>query len=280
MKFERGDILSIQIMNAKELISADLNGLSDPYIQVISPIDNNKLIYKTQIINKTLNPEWYETFHYEIEKDILYSMKFKFNVFDHDKFSKDDSLGECELLIDDNSQCDVWYEKELVLEKVEKGRLNICYSIHKAKSSGLLSSSKQNQSDLFNNDVITIKVLSAENLMAADKNGLSDPYVQIITSIDNFKVHSTSIIQNNLNPIWNNESFPFMVISPSSFVEFKLKVMDKDEFLNDDFLGEFNLRIDKKKYDKYNKDYTINLILDKATSGKLNIQLRIEKLLK
>ena len=52
---------------------------------------------------------------------------------------------------------------------------------------------------------ITISVLQARNLKAADRNGLSDPYV-VVTQGKHFE--TTKTIKENLNPTWN-ETFVF-----------------------------------------------------------------------
>lgn len=61
-------ILSIQpkmiisVVEAKDLMSADLNGKSDPFVEVV--FMNKK--QKTQVQKKTLNPTWRETFEFEV----------------------------------------------------------------------------------------------------------------------------------------------------------------------------------------------------------------------
>jgi Ca2+-dependent lipid-binding protein len=82
--------LSIKVKEAKGIPAADSNGKSDPY--VVLTIGGQKK--KTKIIHKTLEPKWYEDFRFDID-DSQHVLRFE--VFDHDKFSKDDSLGYYEL---------------------------------------------------------------------------------------------------------------------------------------------------------------------------------------
>ncbi len=82
--------LSIKVKEAKGIPAADSNGKSDPY--VVLTIGGQKK--KTKIIHKTLEPKWYEEFRFDID-DSQHVLRFE--VFDHDKFSKDDSLGHFEL---------------------------------------------------------------------------------------------------------------------------------------------------------------------------------------
>lgn len=47
------------VFSAKDLASMDSNGFSDPYFYVIF----NKLKHKSEIIRKTLNPTWNQSFN-------------------------------------------------------------------------------------------------------------------------------------------------------------------------------------------------------------------------
>ena len=82
--------LQVKVKEAKGIPAADSNGKSDPY--VVLTINAQKK--KTKIIEKTLEPKWYEEFRFDID-DSQHVLRFE--VFDHDKFSKDDSLGHYEL---------------------------------------------------------------------------------------------------------------------------------------------------------------------------------------
>ena len=78
--------LSIKVKEAKAIPAADSNGKSDPYCMLTSGGQKKK--------TKTLEPKWYEDFRFDID-DSQHVLRFE--VFDHDKFSKDYSLGHYEL---------------------------------------------------------------------------------------------------------------------------------------------------------------------------------------
>jgi len=84
--------------SCKGLPAADSNGLSDPYI--VGDFDNYRT-FKTPKINKTLNPVWTDfstQFFYETKYGRKLHLKFlKFDVYDHDMFSKDDYLGQAKI---------------------------------------------------------------------------------------------------------------------------------------------------------------------------------------
>ncbi|KAI8987617.1 C2 domain-containing protein [Mycotypha africana] len=58
---------------------------------------------------------------------------------------------------------------------------------------------------LDNQGNLTVDLLSAKNLMAADKSGTSDPYV--VFTVNGEKVHKSETIKKTLNPKWRNERF-------------------------------------------------------------------------
>jgi len=80
--------LTMLIAKARKVDAADLNGKSDPYIKIVV---DGKEIKKTSIKKRTLNPVWNETFAVEIDGETF--KKIDLELFDWDKFSKDDSLG-------------------------------------------------------------------------------------------------------------------------------------------------------------------------------------------
>ena len=79
---------------------------------------------------------------------------------------------------------------------------------------------------------LTVTVVKAINLKSMDINGKSDPYVKISGIGQAVK---TNVINNNLNPIWN-ETFHFFVDVANPNPKLLLQVFDSD-LNSDDFLG-------------------------------------------
>ncbi|KAG5899658.1 hypothetical protein JTB14_036029 [Gonioctena quinquepunctata] len=86
--------LILKIIQGKDLPAKDLSGTSDPYVRV-TLLPDKKHRLETKIKRRTLNPRWNETFYFEgfpIQK--LQSRVLHLHVFDYDRFSRDDSIGE------------------------------------------------------------------------------------------------------------------------------------------------------------------------------------------
>ncbi|KAL6443273.1 hypothetical protein ACFW04_002877 [Cataglyphis niger] len=86
--------LILRIIQGKDLPAKDLSGTSDPYVRV-TLLPDKKHRLETKIKRRTLNPRWNETFYFEgfpIQK--LQSRVLHLHVFDYDRFSRDDSIGE------------------------------------------------------------------------------------------------------------------------------------------------------------------------------------------
>jgi len=85
----------LKAIEARDLLSGDLNGLSDPYLKIPNGqegvLDLPPKNDKTKSIFKTLNPVWNEEFI--IELNPMKCSKLKIEVYDYDYIGKDDFLG-------------------------------------------------------------------------------------------------------------------------------------------------------------------------------------------
>lgn len=83
--------------------------------------------------------------------------------------------------------------------------------------------------------VLTITIKQAYDLMAADSNGLSDPYVIVRCGKQELK---TKVVEKNLNPIWNEQHCLTGMAAMFQQHGLQLSVYDKDHFMKrDDHLG-------------------------------------------
>ncbi|GAB5366732.1 hypothetical protein AAMO2058_001168700 [Amorphochlora amoebiformis] len=140
-------MLHIQVDEARGLLAADSNGLSDPYCKFIFM----KKKSKTKTIPKTLRPIWHATFHFKANASDL-ETKLLFQVKDEDKFGRNDFLGEItvDLKAVLNGPIAGWFSlKNEKGEEDEKKRgqirIKIAYEQDKEKCSRALSIIEQKQ---------------------------------------------------------------------------------------------------------------------------------------
>ncbi|XP_060534338.1 synaptotagmin-7 isoform X2 [Cylas formicarius] len=188
--------LILRIIQGKDLPAKDLSGTSDPYVRV-TLLPDKKHRLETKIKRRTLNPRWNETFYFEgfpIQK--LQSRVLHLHVFDYDRFSRDDSIGEVFLPL-----CQVDLSEKPSFWKALKPPA-------KDKCGELLTSLCYHPS----NSILTLTLLKARNLKAKDINGKSDPYVKVWLQFGDKRVEKrkTAIYKCTLNPVFN-DSFSFNV---------------------------------------------------------------------
>ncbi|KAA8585465.1 hypothetical protein FQN60_004159 [Etheostoma spectabile] len=85
--------LVVKILKALDLPAKDANGFSDPYVKIYLLPDRKKK-YQTKVHRKTLNPVFNETFQFGVPLNELHSRKLHFSVYDFDRFSRHDLIGQ------------------------------------------------------------------------------------------------------------------------------------------------------------------------------------------
>ncbi|XP_023173358.1 synaptotagmin 1 isoform X4 [Drosophila hydei] len=190
--------LAVTVIQAEELPALDMGGTSDPYVKVYLLPDKKKK-FETKVHRKTLSPVFNETFTF---KSLPYADAMNktlvFAIFDFDRFSKHDQIGEVKVplcTIDLAQTIEEW--RDLISVEGEGGQLgDICFSLRYVPTAGKL----------------TVVILEAKNLKKMDVGGLSDPYVKIaiMQNGKRLKKKKTSIKKCTLNPYYN-ESFSFEV---------------------------------------------------------------------
>lgn len=228
--------LNVTAIQCTELPALDLGGTSDPYVKVYLMPDKKRK-FETKVHRKTLNPFFNETFSF---KQVPYSETFDktlvFAVFDYDRFSKHDQIGEVKVplcMVDLAQTIEEW--KDIQSVKVDDQYLgDICFSLRYVPTSGKL----------------TVGILECKNLKKMDITGASDPYVKI-KLLDRKgkrigKKKKTSVKMGNLNPYYN-ESFVFIVEQEQlRRVSLELVVADYDRIGSSDPIGRVQLGYSRK----------------------------------
>nr|XP_033817051.1 synaptotagmin-5 [Geotrypetes seraphini] len=222
--FQNGQLV-VGILQAADLPALDMGGTSDPYVKVFLLPDKKKR-YETKVHRKTLNPIFNESFTFKVPYAELGGKTLVMSVFDFDRFSKHDAIGEARVhmnTVDLARVIEEWQDLQSA-EKEEQEKLgDICFSLRYVPTAGKL----------------TVIVLEAKNLKKMDVGGLSDPYVKIhlMQNGKRLKKKKTTIKKNTLNPYYN-ESFSFEVpFEQIQKVQVMLTVLDYDKLGKNEAIG-------------------------------------------
>ncbi|XP_075423012.1 synaptotagmin-8 [Ascaphus truei] len=226
--FQREEI-TVKVMQAAELKAMDSGGTSDPYVIVYLTSDTRKK-NETKVYRKTLNPVFNETFTFKLAQSEVPETAVVLQVFDFNRFSKHDVIGELRLPLGDMELQHVIEEwKELSpAGKMEQEHLgDICFSLRYVPSSGKL----------------TIVILEAKKLKKMDSDGFSDPYVKVHLALNKkkWKRKKTEVKKNTLSPYYN-EAFAFQVsLQQIQNVDLIISVWDHDKVGKNQQIGKLFL---------------------------------------
>ncbi|XP_047229574.1 multiple C2 and transmembrane domain-containing protein 1 isoform X4 [Girardinichthys multiradiatus] len=235
-------IVSITLIEGRNLTPMDPNGLSDPYAKFrLGPQK-----YKSKTVPKTLSPQWKEQFDlhlYEETGGVL-----DITVWDKDTGRRDDFIGRCQLDLSTLTK-EKTHRLELPLEEC-RGVLVLLVTLTASAAVSIADLSltpledpeerreilrryglKKSFFNLKDVGIVQVKVLRAEGLMAADVTGKSDPFCVLELNNDRLQTHT---IYKNLSPEWN-KVFTFNVKDVHSVLE--VSVFDEDRDRSADFLG-------------------------------------------
>ena len=85
--------LTIHLHHAANLPAKDRRGTSDPFV-VLYLVPNKEEIFESKVIHQTLDPIFDQSFEFKkLTPDDVFRQTLILRVYDHDKFSKNDSIG-------------------------------------------------------------------------------------------------------------------------------------------------------------------------------------------
>lgn len=293
--------LEVKLVQAKDLTNKDLIGKSDPFATLyIRPLPDKTKRSKT--INNDLNPIWNEHFEFIVEDADTQSVTVK--IYDDDGIQESELIGCVQVSLKDlqpGKVKDVWLKlvKDLEIQRDRKDRgqvhLELLYypynmkdetpnpfkqqfsmtSLERSMTSNGNGSgsteysrlSSRKRKEIILRGVLSVTVVSGEDLPAMDMNGKSDPYV--VVSLKKTKTkYKTRVVTESLNPVWN-QTFDF-VVEDGLHDMLMLEVYDHDTFSRD-YMGRCILTLTKVLIEE---DYSDSFPLEGAKSGKLNLHLK------
>ncbi|KAK8597885.1 hypothetical protein V6N13_095280 [Hibiscus sabdariffa] len=295
-------ILEVKLVQARDLTNKDIIGKSDPYaVLYVRPLpDKTK---KSKTINNDLNPIWNE--HYEFIIEDATTQHLVVRIYDDEGVQASEFIGCAQVLLRDlepGKVKDVWLNlvKDLEVQRDTKNRgqvhLELLYcpfgmengftnpftsnnismtSLEKVIKSGANGTDAiKNEEDAINKKkeviirgVLSVTVISAEDLPVVDLMGKADPYV-VLTLKKSEAKHKTRVVNDSLNPVWN-QTFDF-VVEDGLHDMLILEVYDHDTF-GKDYMGRCILTLTRVILEGEYKD---TLQIEGAKSGKLSLHLK------
>ncbi|XP_067885811.1 multiple C2 and transmembrane domain-containing protein 1-like isoform X2 [Heterodontus francisci] len=273
-------VVSITLIEGRDLKPMDPNGLSDPYVKFKMGCQK----YKSKTILKTLNPQWREQFDFLLAEEKGGIMDI--TVWDKDSMKKDDFIGSCQIHLSALSK-EHTHKLDMALEE-GKGHIVLLITLtasapvsisdlsfstlddegehRKIMAKYSLLKSFHNLRDI---GFIQVKIIKAEGLMVADVTGSSDPFCVIELNNDRLQTHT---VHRSLNPEWN-KVFTFNIKDIHSVLE--VSVYDEDRDRTADFLGKVAIPLlsiqngEEKAYVLKNKNMT------GATKGVIYLEMEV-----
>ncbi|XP_070781252.1 multiple C2 and transmembrane domain-containing protein 1 isoform X8 [Enoplosus armatus] len=260
-------IVSIALIEGRNLIPMDPNGLSDPYVKF--RLGHQK--YRSKTVPKTLSPQWREQFDLHLYEETGGVLEIA--VWDRDTGRRDDFIGRCqldlstlakeqthhlELPLEESRGCVVLLVTLTASAHVSIADLSVTPLDDPQERRQILKrySVSRSFSNLKDVGIVQVKVTRAEGLMAADVTGKSDPFCVLELNNDRLQTHT---VYKNLNPEWN-KVFTFNVKDIHSVLE--VTVFDEDRDRSADFLGKVAIPLlhirngEQKSYVLKNKELT------------------------
>ncbi|XP_016839970.1 multiple C2 and transmembrane domain-containing protein isoform X2 [Nasonia vitripennis] len=237
-------VVTIVLVEAKNLLPMDIDGLSDPYVKFRLGTEK----YKSKVANKTLNPVWLEQFDLHLYEDPYLGQELEVTVWDRDRSHQDDLMGRAVIdlaTLERETTHRLWRDLEdgagnifllLTISGTTASETISDLAAHeetpqeraRMMQKYALANTLQRPRDVGH---LTVKVYRAQGLAAADLGGKSDPFC--VLELVNSRLQ-TQTEYKTLTPNWQ-KIFTFNVKDINSVLE--VTVYDEDRDHKVEFLG-------------------------------------------
>ncbi|CAN6182676.1 unnamed protein product [Urochloa humidicola] len=286
-------VLEVKLVEARDLRNKDLVGKSDPFaVLYIRPL--REKTKKSKTINNDLNPIWNE--HYEFEVEDISTQHLTIKVYDDEGLQASEIIGCARVDLADlqpGKVKDLWLDlvKDLEIQRDKKRRgqvhLELLYypyakhegvsnpfanqiqltsleKVLKTESNGYDINQRKN---VIMRGVLSVTVISAEDLPPMDIGGKADPFVVLYLKKGETK-KKTRVVTDTLNPIWN-QTFDF-VVEDALHDLLMVEVWDHDTF-GKDYVGRCILTLTRVLLEGEFQD---TFVLQGSKSGRLNLHFK------
>ncbi|KAL9176521.1 hypothetical protein ABFS82_01G002600 [Erythranthe guttata] len=293
-------ILEVKLIEAKELTNKDVIGKSDPFAKIfIRPLRDRTKTSKTK--DNQINPIWNEHFEFEVEDVVTQNLTIK--IYDDEGIQAAELIGCAQMplrQLEPGKVKDVWLKlvKDLEIQRDNKNRgqvhLELLYCPMSSESAfmnpfdpdfrltSLEKALKQvtddgadedppkaasKKKDIIIRGVLSVTVMSAEELPTTDFMGKSDPFV-VLTMKKSDQKNKTRVLNDTLNPVWN-QTFDF-VVEDGLHELLILEVYDHDTF-GKEKMGRCIMTLTRAILEG---EFTDIFHVDGTAKGKLNLHLK------
>lgn len=294
-------ILEVKLVQARALTNKDLIGKSDPYaVLYVRPLRDR--MKKSKTINNDLNPIWNEHYEFIVEDSSTQHLTVK--IYDDEGLQASELIGCAQVRLKDlqpGKVKDIWLKlvKDLEVQRDTKDRgqvhLELLYcpfgmeneffnpfasqnfsmtSLEKAfkTENGTGAAETERTTTLRKKDVImrgvlSVTVISAEDLPAMDVMGKADPFV--VLSMKKLETkNKTRVVNESLSPTWD-QTFDF-VVEDALHDMLILEVYDHDTF-GKDYIGRCIMTLTRVIMEG---EFNDTFPLEGAKSGRLKLHLK------
>ncbi|KAF7280464.1 synaptotagmin beta isoform X2 [Rhynchophorus ferrugineus] len=212
--FDRSDFV-VHLIEAHDLAGSDQGGFNDPYVRLLllPEVDTRKR--QTVIHRNEANPVFNQLFKFPVSHEELKTKTLLLQVFDYDRFSRNDIIGEVTMSLADYdcaNSIEIW--GEITKNKKPPEELQeILVSLNYLPSA----------------ERLTLSIVKARNLFLPQDKECIDPYVKVYLIINGkrTKKKKTSCKKSNCNPVWN-EALTFNLPSSSiTTAELEVSIYDQ-----------------------------------------------------
>ncbi|KAJ4791973.1 Calcium-dependent lipid-binding (CaLB domain) family protein [Rhynchospora pubera] len=288
-------VLDVKLVQARDLKNKDLVGKSDPFALVyIRPLHNTTR--KSKTINNELNPIWNESYEFVVEDPSTQFVTVK--VLDDEGLQPSELIGCArvslsqlqpgkvkvvwlDLVKDFDFQKDVKPRGQVNLELLyfpydvpgiinpsgHKFALTSLEKALKTETDDTGASAIEKRKNVIMRGVLSVTVISGEDLPPMDVMGRADPYVVIYLKKQGTKL-KTRVVNDTLEPIWN-QTFD-LVVEDGLHELLIFEVYDHDTF-GKDYIGRCTMTLTRVILEGELRD---TFPLEGAKSGKLNLLLK------
>ncbi|CAG9766090.1 unnamed protein product [Ceutorhynchus assimilis] len=212
--FDRSDFI-VHLIEAHDLAGSDQGGFNDPYVRVflIPEIDTRKR--QTTIHRNEINPVFNEIFKFPVSHEELKSKSLLLQVFDYDRFSRNDIIGEVSMALTDydcTNSIEIWGEitkNKKPPEEVQELLISLMY----------LPSAER----------LTLSLVKGRNLFIPQEKEFIDPFIKVYLIINGkrTKKKKSSCKKGNCNPVWNEALMFNLPSSSTQNTELEICVFDQ-----------------------------------------------------